>query len=560
MLIVAEIVTRTQAMKFFVAKGTYEEEVILRPGISLRGGYSVSSEATNIDWSRDISANTTTIKASGDTAIKGGSSITTDYTDTTVVEGFTIEGGNLSGVKNYGVFLAGASPTITKNSITTGGDTEPTAVSILNSCSPKIDTNTITGGSGTLKAFGVYSGSSSTAIISNNTIYGGSAGSDSYGIYIAASSMPSVSNNFIYGGLTGTTTAIYNQSSPTISNNNIYGGAGSSPRGIYCLSGSPEIIGNTIDGGGSDGLQSHAIRSCGGKVINNIITGGNSQTSFAIRHGTKSPLIFNNVIDGGSGRSSSRGIEGSSGSPQISNNIIFNTGRGTRYSIYESGASAEPAALKNNNLFDAGTGGTYVIYRANSSCNGGGANCASLADMESDLGAAIATGNVSINNASSQLFVNAVPEIDSTHDGPDGNSTYDGSTTTIETPSCLGGRYVVNEYFEYNNDGVARKISSTDCSGSSSIITFSPALSSTSETGKRIHLWKSNSSNLTESYQLQSATATICNVVFGGIDLSSNFTNDKDSATRSASLPGGSPCTTSNTGAVGWSMGAYEGQ
>jgi len=62
--------------------------------------------------------------------------------------------------------------------------------------------------------------------------------------------------------------------------------------------------------------------------------------------------------------------------------------------------------------------------------------------------------------------------------------------------------------------------------------------------------------NESSDWRLKSAAS--CNVLFGGLDLSSYFLNDKDLVSRTAVLPGGSPCTTTNNGAAGWSVGAYE--
>lgn len=66
------------------AASPYAEEISLRPGISIRGGYLAA------DWSRNIAVNVTTIQAPIDMAIKGGPTVTGAYTSTTWVEGFTV--------------------------------------------------------------------------------------------------------------------------------------------------------------------------------------------------------------------------------------------------------------------------------------------------------------------------------------------------------------------------------------------------------------------------------------------------------------------------------------
>lgn len=71
----------TGRTKVFVAQGTYFEEIVLRPGISLYGGYESSN------WTRNIAANTTTVQGINNATITGLSDITAAFKSTTVVDG-----------------------------------------------------------------------------------------------------------------------------------------------------------------------------------------------------------------------------------------------------------------------------------------------------------------------------------------------------------------------------------------------------------------------------------------------------------------------------------------
>lgn len=179
-----------------------------------------------------------------------------------------------------------------------------------------------------------------------------------------------------------------------------------------------------------------------------------------------------------------------------------------------------------------------------------------------DVASTANTGNVNIDDAGSQLFVNIPKATDLTNDGPDANTTYDGTTTMVEVAACNAhGQYVVGEYIEYDRDGVARQITAVNCTASASVITFTPALSAASQRFKSIRLWGTNGSNFTIDARLKAPTTTAtCNAVYGGLNLSSFFTTDYTGSTRTASLPTSGVCSgnVTNAGAAGWSLGAYE--
>ena len=166
------------SLDVLVAQQTYQEEISLIPGISIRGGY----EATN--WTRNIAAYTTTIQATIDVAIRGGNTITTLYTNATWIEGFTIQG--LAAATSYGMYLSGSSPTIANCTITVGAASAGDSYGLyINNASPTISNCTITGGqvSGNSNSYGMYNDNSSPAI-SNCIVSGGvtSGTSSSHGI------------------------------------------------------------------------------------------------------------------------------------------------------------------------------------------------------------------------------------------------------------------------------------------------------------------------------------------------------------------------------------------
>lgn len=312
-----------------VTKGDYNvsyaanTHIALKDGVSLYGGFDNSFKQRN-----SIQYPTTIHEGSeGDTAgfsrtIEGSGIIT----DTTVIDGFNIEGNTHSTPPAYSfaIYLTdGASPTI-QNNIINGGYSEyySHGIECFNS-SPTIQNNMINGGytGGDTVGFrigysyAVSTNTNSSPIIQNNTINGGSGGGYSFGIDNRDSS-PEIRNNIIDGGRgSGYSFGIDNSySSPLIQGNSIYAGGNESSRtvGIENSYSSPTIQGNSIDGGGSGG-----------------------STSAGVHNSNSAPLIQNNMIDGGHGWFTTYGIHNVSSSPTIENNTI-NSGEGEyHYIIYD---------------------------------------------------------------------------------------------------------------------------------------------------------------------------------------------------------------------------------
>lgn len=456
-----------------VSGGLYDESVTLVEGVSLFGGYST-------DWAlRDADKYTTTIADpavadgvwnSPNCAICAGGTITTD----TIIDRFTIQGGG--GEFSSGIFAgSGGAPTIQNNTINGGSGDKAYGIHNYNSSSPYIAGNTINGGSGR-NSYGIYNDESSSPSIAGNTIDGSSGGSYSYGIYNGDNSLPAIQNNTINGGSGGGHSyGIYNDntSSLTITDNIINGGRGGYSYGIYSNNSLPNIFNNTI-AGGSGGNFSYGISSrnslpnifnntigggsgghysCGiyndfssSTIYNNAIDGGSGDSSRAIYNGGSSPSIYNNTINGGIGGSYSYGIYNRNAtSPKIDNNIVFTSGTGSNYCIYEEDASDDPATFRNNDLFDCDTA-LYYDFDDD-------ANYTAIAAMETDL------TNEGISNGDN---ISVDPEFVDIDGADDDINTMDDNdwrlTASTDASITTGGLDGTNEGWSFTTDfdGVTR--------------------------------------------------------------------------------------------------------
>jgi len=308
-----------------VAEGTYNvnwnsniNRIVLQSGVSLYGGYS------DTDWNLynpslyptiidDISIGGGTAADAPNRTIDCGSGVTSS----TIIDGFTINGGD--------------------------GGSYCTAIFNHDGASPVIQNNTIKGNKGTNHAMGIYNRNSSPLIQDNDLVEGGKEGTGCaiYNYY----SSPTINTNIINGGESANfTNAIKNvASSPLICNNDIH--AGDLAWETYAIwntgTSNPKIYNNTISGGtGSNGS-----------------TGG---TAYAIFNQSSSPFIKNNTIDGG--------IDGDmpaphpyciyntgNSDPVIENNLLFIRSGSYGYGIYEADVNSDPASVKNNDIFNCPT-------------------------------------------------------------------------------------------------------------------------------------------------------------------------------------------------------------
>lgn len=367
----------TTGLAIRVAKGNYTEDIILRARIGIYGGYDPAN------WSRNIAANATNITPHLATPVTGGADITPATTASTVIDGFTLNSGTVSGLASYLITLNNSSPTISNNTLTAGaiGGSASSYGIYMNSSSPVISGNTITAGTtiGSTSSVGIYSNASSPTI-SSNTINGGStAGAGiSYGIYLNNSSSVNITGNTVATGSAGNTYGMYNTGSTavTVSNNTITGGtaigvAGNS-YGMYNANSSPTITNNTITGGISNNVGSYALYNTAASA----------------------PIITRNVIKGASvsGTGNSYGIYNDSSSPAISQNTIISgsTSASTSYAIQNINVSSP--TISNNNI-TAGAGNfSYGIHNSVSSA-------ANIANNTINGGSAISPTGVYANNS-----------------------------------------------------------------------------------------------------------------------------------------------------------------
>lgn len=343
----------TVAMDIFVAQGSYVEEISLAPGISIRGGYE------NQQWSRSITGNTTTITALSDIAVRGGPNITTSYTQTTIVEGFTIKGSASSAATNEGFHLVNASPTISNNFILGGTATGNNAYGLeIRGGSPVINGNTIIGSTTSTSGYiqAVYN-SDASAIITNNLILGSSnVGGLSYvGVEVQ-------------GG------------SPTIANNTIIGASASSPNGHGIeiqaggLNGTPIIQNNIVFNGGYTG---NCIKENGAAVNSPSVFANNNLFGCSVLYADTTGGTMNNICAATGNFWTGAGCTGTQlTTPTGSGNVnIDNTGNQLFLSI--NGTDGNIATLSDND---------WHLTTNAAICNvrGGGLNLSSLLTLDKD--------------------------------------------------------------------------------------------------------------------------------------------------------------------------------
>lgn len=264
----------TTPMFVYVAGGNYTEEVNLKPGISISGGYSAT------DWSRNIATNVTALTGATEIGLRCSGTVTTAFRSTTVVDGLDISGGS--------------------------GSTNSIAVQLDPGASPTITNNILRGKAGNVYSYGVRTSDACACspIISNNTILGGNASNTNYGLYIWTATSPiSISNNIISGGTVSTNHGISlkNSTAVTIFNNVIMGGSGTANYGIYLSTSSPTVFNNTINGGttGSVFAIYMSDTSNSANLRNNIIfnsTGTGSCIHEAIGVMTPAAVQANNLF------------------------------------------------------------------------------------------------------------------------------------------------------------------------------------------------------------------------------------------------------------------------
>jgi len=500
----------TLSRRIFVAQGTYNENITLKPGISLYGGYSSGNEFAT----RNTAVHVTTIQAPTMIAVQALSNITAAYTASTIIDGFRIVGGSITGVVNAAIYLSSSNPTISNNNIIGGTAGTPYGIR-SDSSSPTITLNTISGGSTptlSATAYGIHCIAGSPRI-TNNTITGGAAFNVN-GISSASGATATIIGNTIRGGVGNSNSYAINNNSAApaeITGNFIHGGSATSSYGIYNQLSSPPIT-------------------------NNIIFGGSGDNAYGVFNGTSAPTMTNNLIVA-SGWDTSYGvnISISSSTSRITNNI-FVTGGQYRTHFRESDPAPDPRSFENNVFWDSWAGANGTLY-----LNEGSLPLNSIATIEAltdfNGGADKGRGNILLTaGTAGNPFVNFPTFFDAT------SSTNVGSGTIlrIEDGRCaLAPLYVAGEYIEWNGDGIARQIVSCNGGASPDELTITPPLTDTSANAGRVEIryWGTKSqggSQYALDFQLQQNSLplqTYNNLRYGG----------KNTATNNCGAPSGGP-------------------
>ncbi len=236
--------------EIWVEKGTYLENITLKDGVALYGGFT-GTETTRDE--RDFKTQTTILDGHQTGSVVKASGL---YSALTRVDGFTIKNGNgtVIGSQTFGggiycsaAKLTVANNTITENTVSTGSQgggiyTTGSNVTVKN--------NMITGNTAWNGA-AIY-GYGETALITNNTLTGNIG---TFGVGISGDALNgTIANNLIadntaltFGG-SGGGMYLVNGSSPLISNNTIARNTlqDSAVGGIVCVGSSSPVIANNI--------------------------------------------------------------------------------------------------------------------------------------------------------------------------------------------------------------------------------------------------------------------------------------------------------------------------
>jgi parallel beta-helix repeat protein len=343
----------------WVASGTYNERIVLRPYAYVYGGFAGSESVRD---ERDWVLNRTILDGNA-----GGSVVTATGVGyrLSAIDGFTIRNGAASDYGG-GVYCSWSSPTISNNTISANMAGYYGGGVYCAWCSPAISNNTISGnraesyggGGGGIECWYCSPTISSNTISDNTADHGG-------GIDCYHSSSPMISNNTISGNSTtydgGGINCSY--SSPAISNNTISANSASKAGGIFCSDSSPTISNNT--------LSANSASDGGGIYF----------------QGSSSPTVCNNIV-----AFNSSGLHNYGGAPVVlRNNCVYNPD-GYNYSRLSPGTgdiSADP-------MFVDRPGGDYHLRVVSPCINAGWNDAPGLPSIDTDGEGRICLGTVDI--------------------------------------------------------------------------------------------------------------------------------------------------------------------
>ena len=385
----------------------------LRNGVAMYGGYPAGGSAT-----QDVAANPTILSGdfNGDDVVTGSGStlsitgngenayhvvLSISDDETTVLDGFTVRGGNADGnggitvegitITNYfggGIVNRSSSPTITNatffgNAAAYYGG----GIGNLNS-SPSITNAIFSGNAATNDGGGMFNANSSPSI--TNATFSGNAANSGGGMHNHLSS-PTISNATFLDNVAEQGGGMYNYdySSPTITNANFLDNAATyNGGGMYNFSSSPIITNATFSGNSANGSGGGMYNYFGSSpTTTNATFSGNTATNEGggMYNSNSSPTITNATFSGNVVTYSGGGMCNLvSSSPNITNTTFSGNaaliGGGLYNELYSSPIISNATFF--DNVADAG-GGMYnfnfsspsitnVIFSENTATNDGG--------------------------------------------------------------------------------------------------------------------------------------------------------------------------------------------
>lgn len=376
-------------------------------------------------------------------------------------------------------------------------------IDIINA-SPTIQNNIINGGAGSVIAAGIGISQNASPVIQYNVINGGNGIGDNRGISMWSYCNPKIEYNTITGA-TGN-------------------GNGTGIRVVtYCI---PKIKYNTIDGGSGDGSEGVSVRNNSSvTLIGNYIYGGNTASE---NNTTRAIMVENNSIvkatankiHAGRGYDTWGLVSEVQSSLRLKNNIIFG-GNATHFSCAI--AIDDGGGEIRNNTIDGGTApGIFVIEMSN----------IARPDIQNNI----------IFTSGASSWGTLIIEV----------SDNGGTQGIAVGNNCLWARNGEVLYEDYNGVQYTDITSLNDLGYVSGNISIDPLFADIDGTDDDITTIEDNDWHLIASSPV--------NIRQGGLDGSAEgwgYDTDMEEAPRTnlSQGPNGNP---TNTGAAGWSMGAFE--
>jgi predicted outer membrane repeat protein len=280
--------------QIWIGAGVYTENIILKSGVALYGGFSgVETALAQRNWS----SNRTVIDGNN----QGTTVVASSVNSSTRLDGFSVQNGSNNGI----LCLNGSALTIA-NCIFTANQSYYGGAINCTGCSPTITANQIVSNSADGQGGGIYCENASPTIAGNRIAFNSASG-DGGGIYCYGNSAPIISLNTILNNRAGSGGGIYIYSgSPLIRSNTIKGNrANANGGGIYCDNSGASIRSNFIDWnnaveGGGLYLYSSTVYINNNTIVGNSAafqSGGGAVTLYTPTYNSSTnPVLGNNII------------------------------------------------------------------------------------------------------------------------------------------------------------------------------------------------------------------------------------------------------------------------